>query len=146
MTIGRGYDAGASASCALDFVPVPLRARRDGWTPEKQRAFIGALRATRSVSKAARAVGMSRESAYRLRERPGAASLVAVWNAALAFAPSRGAANPDLLWHRAIHGVAKPIMRGGEQVGMIVRPDNRALLKLYDRFDRLARNAGRRRR
>lgn len=44
----------------------PDRAR---WTPAKQRAFLHALAETGSVARAARAVGMSRSSAHRLRVR-----------------------------------------------------------------------------
>ncbi|MEJ5976741.1 hypothetical protein WG901_08860 [Novosphingobium sp. PS1R-30] len=39
------------------------------WTDEKTVAFIEALAATASVSAAAAKVGMSRQSAYRLRAR-----------------------------------------------------------------------------
>jgi hypothetical protein len=47
----------------------PEPCRRDGWTVKRQAVFLQILSRTRSVSKAARAVGMSRESAYRLRAR-----------------------------------------------------------------------------
>jgi hypothetical protein len=47
------------------------RIRHDGWTPKRQLDFLAALARSRSVTKAARAVGMSRESAYRLRARLG---------------------------------------------------------------------------
>ena len=43
--------------------------RRDGWTAERQLLFLDALAQTRSVTRAAASVGMSRESAYRLRNR-----------------------------------------------------------------------------
>lgn len=33
-----------------DFTPVPRKYRHDGWTPERQRAFIGALRRQPLVS------------------------------------------------------------------------------------------------
>ena len=72
MSSPRRAGAARSAPSVPDFDPVPVRSRRDGWTVERQRAFMAALHATRSVSKAARAVGMSRETAYRLRERRGA--------------------------------------------------------------------------
>jgi hypothetical protein len=41
------------------------------WTTLKARVFIGALADLGRVAEAARAVGMSRQSAYRLRERLG---------------------------------------------------------------------------
>ncbi|MFA9200766.1 MAG: hypothetical protein ACEQR8_06200 [Cypionkella sp.] len=66
------------------FHPVPVGPRRDGWTPARQAHFIGLLAQTGSVSEAAALVGMRRESAYRLRARPGAAGFAAAWDAALA--------------------------------------------------------------
>ena len=65
------------------FEPVPRKYRHDGWTPERQRAFIGALADTGSVSRAARYVNMSPEGAYYLRRRPGAESFPRAWEAAL---------------------------------------------------------------
>lgn len=41
------------------------------WTTLKAHVFLGALADLGRVSEAARAVGMSRQSAYRLRERLG---------------------------------------------------------------------------
>ena len=65
------------------FHPVPVAARHDGWTPARQACFIGALVDTRCVSAAAKAVGKSRASAYRLRERAGGAGFASAWDAAL---------------------------------------------------------------
>ena len=58
----------------------PPRARHDGWTPERQLAFLGALSVSRSVTRSAAAAGMSRESAYRLRDRPDGALFAARWD------------------------------------------------------------------
>ena len=55
-----------------------------GWTPARQIHFLGALAATRSVTKAAAAAGMSRESAHRLRNRSESALFAALWDLALA--------------------------------------------------------------
>jgi len=41
------------------------------WTPRKAMAFLDLLAAGESVAAAARMVGMSRQSAYRLRTRAG---------------------------------------------------------------------------
>jgi len=72
------------ADSCLAFVPVPQqRHRADGWTPDTQARFIRALEAVGSVGKAARAVGMGRASAYRLRDRPGSASFAASWDRAI---------------------------------------------------------------
>jgi len=65
------------------FHPVPVRPRGDGWTVNRQAQFIGMLAQTGSVLAAAQAVGIGRESAYRLRKRPGAAGFAAAWDAAL---------------------------------------------------------------
>jgi hypothetical protein len=127
-----------------DFDPVPVRGRHDGWTPERQLIFIGELCRTRSVTRAARAAGMSRTTAYELRNRRGAKSFRAAWDAAYAIARCPGPASSDLLWHRALYGVATPVVRKGREAGVIVRQDNEALLRLLGRFDRLARNADRR--
>jgi len=96
-----------------DFTPVPRRYRYDGWTAERQRAFIDALAATGSVKAACRKVNMSQEGAYYLRRQPGAESFRAAWNAAL----DHGVQNlADAAMERALHGVPVPIMWQGEQV------------------------------
>src|SRR5438552_14569007 len=63
----------------------PERCLRDGWTAERQLRFLDTLARTRSVIKSAAAAGMSRESAYRLRERREGALFAALWDEALAF-------------------------------------------------------------
>jgi hypothetical protein len=47
------------------------------WTTVKAQVFLGALASLGRVSEAARVVGMSRQSAYRLRERLGEDSVFA---------------------------------------------------------------------
>lgn len=74
---------------AFAFTAVPhARTRADGWTPEVQAAFMRALSVMGSVGQAARAVGMGRASAYRLRARAmavggGAERFAAAWDAAI---------------------------------------------------------------
>ena len=65
------------------FDPVPLRYRVDGWTPERQRAYVEHLAETLSPEAAAALVGMSAESVRRLRRRPGAEGFSAACDAAL---------------------------------------------------------------
>ncbi len=65
------------------FAPVPLKARHDGWTPARQARFIEELAATRSITRACAVVGMSRESAYRLRDRERAEGFRLAWDRAL---------------------------------------------------------------
>jgi hypothetical protein len=59
---------------------VVLRSRQDGWTAARQQQFLQALSQTRSVARAAAAVGLSRHSAYRLRQRPEAVAFRAAWD------------------------------------------------------------------
>ena len=115
------------------FTPVPLRYRRDGWTPGRQSDFLGRLAETRSVAAAARHVGKSRESAYRLRDKPGAQSFAAAWDVILAEPRAARMSTHELLWHRAFYGTLKPIMRGGKHVATRHSPDNDAVLRLYRR-------------
>lgn len=66
------------------FTPVPRKtARHDGWTPERQRAFIEALADSGSVTRAAGMVNMAQANCYTLRRAPGAESFRAAWDAAL---------------------------------------------------------------
>lgn len=58
--------------------------RRDGWTVERQLRFLHALYRTRNVTKAARAAGLSREGAYRLRNRSEGTLFTLLWDRALA--------------------------------------------------------------
>ncbi len=51
----------------LAFAPVPRRARRDGWTPERQRRYVLALAATGQGGGAAALVGMGPQSACAAR-------------------------------------------------------------------------------
>ena len=68
----------------LRFTPVPVKARHDGWTAARQLRFIEELAATKSVTRACKAVGMSAVTAYALRKRPGAEPFVVAWSSALA--------------------------------------------------------------
>ncbi len=88
------------------WVPVRRRPRLDGWTEEKQRRFIEALADTGLVSHAAKSVGMSRESANRLRRSPHGAAFSQAWDAARHHA---GAALEDIAFERAIEGVEQNI-------------------------------------
>lgn len=65
-----------------DSIPTPPPPRAQ-WTPAKQRIFITALLETGSVARAARAAGMSRSSAHRLRLRLSGAPFDRLWDQAL---------------------------------------------------------------
>ncbi|HET7709243.1 MAG TPA: hypothetical protein VFK50_06895 [Sphingomicrobium sp.] len=106
---------------------VAVRARRDGWTPQKQHDFIAALAESGCVTEAAAAVGMKVRSAYRLRARPGAAAFRQSWDIALDYAVRNLS---DAAFSRALHGVATPIFFRGEQVGERRRFDERLTMFL----------------
>ena len=113
------------------FTPVPLRFRKDGWTPARQADFLGRLAETGSVSAAARHVGKTRESAYRLRDKDGAQSFAAAWDFILAEPPRARKSTTDLLRYRMSFGKLRPVMRGGSHVATFHSPDNDAVLRLY---------------
>ncbi len=72
----------------LSFLSWPRRTRRPHeWSPGKAVTFIVTLAATRSVTLAARESGMSRKSAYALKDRDPA--FAAAWDAALKARPAR---------------------------------------------------------
>src|SRR2546430_1080190 len=76
-----------SAPASLRSPKPRTKIRRDGWTAERQLRFLDTLSRTRSVTKASAAAGMSRESAYRLRDRREGAPFAAFWDRAIAFQP-----------------------------------------------------------
>lgn len=59
--------------------PPARRIRRDGWNEARIAAFVDALRAGGSIAGAAASVGMSRNSAYRLRASPDGAVAGEAW-------------------------------------------------------------------
>jgi hypothetical protein len=114
-------------------LPAPyVSPRRDGWTAARQDAFLKALAACGCVTHACRAVGMSRESAYALYQRPAAAAFRAGWDAALDCSIRLV---EDGAWSRAIQGVPRPVFHQGEQVGEYRHYDERLSMFLL-RFRR----------
>lgn len=98
-----------------EFLPVPRQtSRHDGWTEERQRAFIEALADTGSVASAAKAVNMSSVGAYYLRRQPEAESFRKAWEAALKLGIQR---LEDVAMERALHGVEVPVYHFGAVVG-----------------------------
>jgi hypothetical protein len=123
------------------WVPVRRQPRFDGWTEEKQRRFIEVLADTGLVSHAAKAVGMTRESANRLRRSPRAAAFSRAWDAARHHA---GAALEDLAFERAIEGVEQNVFNEYGEVICTKRVYNDRLLTFLLRHlkpERYARDA-----
>ena len=133
------------------FHPVPLAARHDGWSVARQAEFIGWLAETGGVSAAARLVGMSRKSAYRLRARAGAAGFAAAWDAALGAAagpPVRlGSAKDTGLdaQYRFSAGLVRVVIHNRRFVAWRLKSDDNTLLQLAlgQRRGRLAACPGR---
>lgn len=122
----------------LAFVPVPVRARHDGWTKARQQGFILRLALGGCVTLAAKAVGKTKASAYRLRERTGAENFAAAWDRALDWGRSRAL---DLGMERAMAGEEVPVMYRGRQVGTRQRHDNSLLIAVLNATWRTAARA-----
>lgn len=105
--------------------------RHDSWPLDLQAAFLRALSATHSVAEAARSVGRSRQSAYRLRSRLKGQPFDLAWE--VAFHHSY-----DVLAHaaldRALNGVEVPVYYKGELVDTYRRFDERLTVALLGRF------------
>jgi hypothetical protein len=97
-----------------DFTPVPVRPRHDGWTAERQIAFVEKLADTGSITAACRYVGMSRESVRKLRRRPCGKAFRDACDAALDVVYGE---LEEAALERAKNGVPRPIFFNGEQVG-----------------------------
>ena len=107
------------------WVPVRRRPRYDGWTPEKQRRFIETLADTGLVGHAAKSVGMSRESAARLRRAPGNEAFARAWDAARHHA---GSLLEDVAFERAIEGTEHNVYDESGEVVCTRRSYNDRLL------------------
>lgn len=108
------------------FTPVPRKClRHDGWTPERQRAFIEALADTGSVETACRMVNMSTEGAYALRRHAQAGELAAAWDAALNMGWRR---LKDEAFERALNGQLLPVFAGGKLIGYRRQKNDRLLM------------------
>ena len=98
-----------------DFTPVPrLKPRHDGWTPERQRAFIEALAATGSVTDASKSVNMAPKAPMR------SSAPTASGNSPLPGTQhwiSASARLSDLAIDRIRHGTPVPVFYKGEQCG-----------------------------
>lgn len=75
----------------LEFEPVPRKTRRaDGWSAERQRAFIAALSATGSKRRAAQSIGMAPFGVDQLLKAEGSDSFKAAVDRAMAIAGKNG--------------------------------------------------------
>jgi hypothetical protein len=124
----------AAATVIAGFPPARPRARLDGWTPQKQRAFCEALADTGVVRDAAALVGMTPQSAYQLKRRAEGRGFSLAWNAALLLARQRLI---DMAIERAIDGNNELYMKDGEVVGERYKKDVRHLLAAITKLENI---------
>jgi hypothetical protein len=74
----------------LEFEPVPRRPRVNGWSPDKQRAFIAVLSATGSKRQSALAIGMQPYGVEQMLKSKGSDSFKAAVERAMAIAAQNG--------------------------------------------------------
>lgn len=122
----------------LRFDPVPLRAQHSGWAPMLQGRFILALARGTGPAQAARALGMSRQSAYRLRARPGAENFASAWDEAQASARQAAAAARSPGAGLGIDTILVPRTYRGRLIGFVQREDTSGAMRVLARLDRLA--------
>lgn len=111
----------------------PATTRHDGWTGERMATFLEVLADTGIVAEACRAVGMSREGVYPLRNRDP------VFAAALRAAQSR--ARPllsDGLVERSLNGTVEHYYRDGVLVGERRHYESWLALAVLKRLDKQA--------
>ncbi|MEP2103783.1 MAG: hypothetical protein ABJP02_16770 [Parasphingorhabdus sp.] len=102
------------------------------WTPEKQGKFLEALARCGSVKAAAAFVGMSRESAHRLRRRNEGRAFARAWDAALIHARDLYA---EEVLEKGLNGWAEKVWYHGEEVGERQRFSVPLLLAALARLD-----------
>ena len=100
------------------------------WSNERMADFIVELAATQCVATAARSVGMSRQSAYRLRAREYGGDFDMAWTIALeqCFQHLYSAALA-----RAVNGIEVPVYQRGELIGSRRHFDERLTCYLLTR-------------
>jgi hypothetical protein len=107
----------------------PLRRQRaTGWTADRQRQFITDLREVGCVRTACARAGLSRASAYKLRDR--SEPFAKVWDAALVV--HQGDLLDEAL-RRVTTGSVRPILYRGQVVGQRIDYSDRLLAAALSR-------------
>jgi hypothetical protein len=126
MTVRTAVHTPVPKAALPDFTPVARRTQRhDGWTPERQKAFVEALADTGCVSIACRMVNMSQRSYYQLRRQPGATSFRAAADAAQSLGLQ---CVKDEAFDRAMTGELIPVFVGGKLMGYRRKKNDRLLM------------------
>lgn len=115
----------------LDFDPVSVRHRIDGWTPDKQREYVEALADSGVARYAAGRVGMSEQSAARLRRRADARAFDRACDGAMRIGARRLI---SVAYERAIEGTIKRHFYHGEVRSEERVYDNRLLIALIGKL------------
>jgi hypothetical protein len=116
---------------APSFDPAPLRYRSDGWTPQRQRAFVEALADCGIIRQAAAEVGMSEQSVSRLRRRPDARAFDIACDAAQRIGSRRLF---SIAFERGVEGTVRRHYFRGEVVGEERVYDNKLLVHLLGKI------------
>src|SRR4051812_43161824 len=119
------------AADPLGFEPVDVRYRTDGWTPAKQREYVEALADLGVAKWAAARVGLTVQSANRLRRRADARGFDLACEAAERIGRRRIV---SLAFERAIEGQVKRHYYRGELIGEERVYDNRLLVAALPRL------------
>ena len=120
LPLAGGGGGGPDETATL---PTPIRAERHNeWSRPKRVAFLRELAASQSVAQAARSVGMSRQSAYNLRNRMAGTPFSLAWEVALEAGLQQLA---HAVMDRALNGEEVPLYYHGELVGHYRKYDNR---------------------
>ena len=123
----RSFGGAGSVPAVSTETPADDIVRHDGWTPARQAAFLRELSASHNVAAAARAVGMSRQSAYQLRARMQGKPFDKAWKAAFL---TRFDVLAEAALDRALNGVEVQHYYNGELVGTSRKFDERLTLAL----------------
>lgn len=123
----RSFDGDGSVPALAPATPADDTTRHDGWTPARQAAFLRELAATHNVAAAARAVGMGRQSAYKLRARLQGQPFDKAWEAAFL---NRFDVLAEAALDRALNGVEVPHYYNGELIGTSRKYDERLTMAL----------------
>lgn len=108
--------------------------RHDGWTQARLAVFLRALASSHSVSAAARAAGMSRQSAYDLRNRSKGEPFDLAWRAAMTCKLDQLA---EAAMERALNGVEVPHFHQGELIHTSRKYDERLTVALLAMGNRI---------
>ena len=118
------------------FKRAPGASRHEGWTPDKQRTFLEAVSEGHTVLQACEIVGLSKQSAYALRNSARGAGFALGWEAAVL--KSRDALADELM-ERAFHGTRDTVTADEDRrIVTRHRHDNRLALAMLNRLDRMA--------